>query len=157
MTKKSKNRAFFTLLPLTVAVVLLCVLAAHGQTMSISIPALHAASKERVVGFEIHVKSGRIAQLPNVPIGWNVSVDNDASWNTVIKGTSTVGAAAVDQSFFRGFLVVEKNESLGIPFDVEGEIVVTEDFTTERRIKVGIKDLVLKSVAAKAPSTKPRL
>jgi hypothetical protein len=154
MTKKSTNRALFALLSVAVTVVPLAVLAAYGQTMSISIPGLHAASKERVVGFEIHVKSGRIAQLPNVPIGWNVSVDNDASWNTVIKGTSMVGAAAVDPRFFRGFLVVEKNESLGIPFDLEGEVIVTEDFTTERRIKVGIEDLVLKSVAAKAPRTK---
>lgn len=128
--------------------------AGSGRTVSISIPSLHLTSKERIVGFEIHIKSGRIAQLLNVPIGWDVSVDNDASWNTVIKGSSTVGAAALDPTFFRNFLVVEKNESLGIPFDVEGEVVVTQDFTTERRIKVGIKDLALKTVAVKAPTGK---
>jgi len=150
INKKSKNRVFSTVVLTAVVLMLLSWSnVAQGQTMSLSIPALHATSKDRVVGFEFHVKSGRIAQLPNVPIGWNVSVDNDASWNTVIKASSTVGAAAVDPSFFRGFLVIEKNDSLGIPSDVEGEVVLTEDFTAEKRVKVGVKDLAMKNVASK--------
>jgi hypothetical protein len=124
----------------------------YGQTVSISIPSLHIAGKERVVGFELHVKSGIIAQLRNVPIGWSLSVDNDPSWNTAIKGTAMVGAAAVDQSFFRDFLVLEKNESLGIPFNVEGEVVVTADFKAERRIKIGAKDCLMKAIPAKSPN-----
>jgi len=154
MTKKSKNRVRPTVvLAAVVSVLLSWGSVVQGQTISLSIPSLHATSKDRVVGFEFHLKSGRIAQLPNVPIGWNVSVDNDASWNTVIKASSTVGAAAVDPSFFRNFLVVEKNESLGIPFDVEGEVVLTEDFTAEKRVKVGVKDLVMKTVASKNPTS----
>ena len=121
--------------------------AARGQTLSVSIPTLHATSKERVVGFEIHVTSGRIAELPKVPIGWDVSIDNNASWNTEIKASSTVGAAALDPTFFRDFLVVEKNGSLSVPFDIRGEVVVTQDFATERRIKIAIKDFTLKELA----------
>lgn len=115
----------------------------QSQTVSVSIPSLHVTRRERVVGFEIHVTSGRVARLSDVPIGWNVSIDNDASWNAVAKGSLTVGAAALDANFFRNFMVIEKNESLGIPFDVRGEVVVTEDFATERRIKITLNDLAL--------------
>jgi len=41
----------------------------EAQTMFVSLPGLHTAKDERVVGFDIRVRSGRIAQLPNVPIG----------------------------------------------------------------------------------------
>jgi len=151
MIKESRGRASFT--PVLVVLALVLVngsVVAHGQTMSMSIPSLHTTGKERVCGFEIHITAGRIAALPNVPIGWSVSVDNDPSWNTVIKASLEVGAAAVDPSFFRDFLVIEKDESLGVPFDVQGEIVVSEDFATERRIKIGINDFVMKNVAAKS-------
>lgn len=121
------------------------------QVMSISIPSLAISKEERVVGFEVHITSGRIAELPNVPIGWSISVDNSPSWNTVIKGSTLVGAAALDPDFFTDFLVVEKNESLGLAFDVRGEVVVTRDFIKERRINVGLKDLVLAERAARKP------
>jgi hypothetical protein len=138
---------------LTLAVLLLSVgLTARAQTFGVySIPAHHKL-KELIVGFELHITSGRVAQIPDVPIGWNVSVDNDPSWNTAVTGSLIVGAAALGPRFFRGFLVIEKNESLGIPFDVQGEIVVTTDFTTERRIKITAKDLVMKKVATKGGS-----
>jgi hypothetical protein len=84
-----------------------------------------------------------------VPIGWHVTIDNDASWSTSIKGTVEVGAAAVDSSFFKDFLVVEKNVRLGIPFEIKGEVDVTEDFEAWRRITIRMKDLVIKNVAAK--------
>jgi len=58
----------------------------------------------------------------------------------------------VSLTLARDFLVIEKDESLGIPFDVQGEIVVTTDFTTERRIKITAKNLVMKKVAAKGGS-----
>jgi hypothetical protein len=115
-----------------------------AQTMAVSIPSLRTNGQERVVGFEIHITSGRIAELPNAPIGWVISVDNDPSWNTVLKGSMVVGAAAVGRDFFREFLVIEKHESLGLPFDVQGEIVVTDAFANERRIRIGIKDLAMK-------------
>ena len=116
--------------------------------MAVSIPSLRTNGQERVIGFEIHITSGRIAALPSAPIGWVISVDNDPSWNTVLKGSVVVGAAAVGRDFFKEFLVIEKNASLGLPFDVRGEIVVTEDFSKERRITIGIKDLVMKKTPA---------
>ncbi len=121
------------------------------QTLCVSIPNLQVGSKERVVGFEIHIASGRIAALPNIPIGWNVFVDNNPSWTTEIKASSKVGAAAVAPGFFREFLFIEKDESLDVPFQISGEIVVTEDFATERRIRIGMKDFSIKQTESQHP------
>lgn len=115
----------------------------HGRLISVSVSAPRLAPGERVVGFHFRVKSGRIAQLPNLPIGWSISVDNDPSWNTKIDASIIVGAAALDTSFFQNFLAVERNESLEIPFDMRGEIFVSQDFSSVRRIKVGRNELRL--------------
>ena len=121
---------------------------ARRQALCVSIPNLQVGNKERVVGFEIHIASGRIAALPNIPIGWNVSVDNNPSWTTEIEASSKVGAAAVAPGFFREFLFIEKAESRDVPFQISGEIVVTEDFATERRIQIGMKDFSIKQTGA---------
>lgn len=109
--------------------------------LRVSIPRLALKKGERVVGFDIHFTSGRIAAMPKVPMGWTISVSNDASWLTSIEGRIIVGAAAVGPSFFRGFILIEIDRSLEIPFDAKGEVVVSEDFVNERRLKVGLKDL----------------
>ena len=126
---------------------------ARRQTLSVSIPNLQVSDKERVVGFEIHIASGRIAALPSIPIGWNVSVDNNPSWTTEIEASSRVGAAAVPPGYFREFLFIEKDESLNVPFQISGEIVVTDDFATERRIQIGMKDFSIKQTGARHAGT----
>lgn len=116
----------------------------HPAILSLSIPNLQARKNERVVAFAIHVSSGRIASLPDVPIGWSFSIDNDPSWNTTIDGSTRVGASAVTPDFFREFLFIQKNESPTVPFRIWGEVALTEDFTAERRVKIDTGDLILK-------------
>lgn len=60
------------------------------------------------------------------------------------QGASSVGAAATDASFFQQFIVIDKNKSLGTPIDTHGEIVVTQDFAAERRIRLERKDFALR-------------
>ena len=120
-----------------------------AENLSLSLSRLPISSGERMVGFEFHVKSGRIAAVPGIPAGWDVHIENNPTWNAVIRASSMVGAAAVDASFFKNFIVIEKNESLGLPFDVSGEIVVTRDFVKERRIHVSMKDATLVPAAPK--------
>ena len=76
----------------------------HAKFVSVSLSALHLDTAERVVGFHFEVTAGRIAQIPDMPIGWNISVDNDPSWNTSVDGSIRVAAAALDSSFFQIFL-----------------------------------------------------
>ena len=144
MNSKVLNQAYLVIAIATLA--LLSGVKAQCQILSVSVPALHISSKERIIGFEIHVRSGRIALLPNMPIGWNISVDNDPSWNTVIKGSIDVGAAAMDAEFLRDFIVVEveKDAPPDMPLDLKGEVIVTSDFSSERRIKLLMKDFAIK-------------
>jgi hypothetical protein len=115
-----------------------------SQNMLVSIPSLSIQKNERIIGFEIRVRSGRIAQIPNVPIGWNVFVDNDPSWNTVVKGSIAVGAAAMDADFLRHFIIVEAEEGApsDMPFALQGKVVVTSDFSSERTIPLIMKDFL---------------
>jgi hypothetical protein len=122
----------------------------HRQLMSVSLPALHIAAEERVVGFDFAVTSGRIAQIPDMPIGWNISVNNDPSWNTKIDASIIVAAAAVDASFFKEFVLIEKDESSENPFEVKGEVIVSTDFSEVRRIRVEMKDFTTKKRTGRA-------
>jgi len=131
-------------------------LSAQTQRLSVSIPSLKLTANERIVGFDIHVQSGVIVELPKVPFGWSLSIDNDPSWKTRVSGSLSVGAAALGPDFFRDFLVidVEKDAPADVPFALHGEVIVTSDFATERRVKLGMKDFVLK--AASSGRTGPR-
>jgi hypothetical protein len=114
-----------------------------GTIISVSIPALHIAAGERVVGFDFQVTSGRIVQVPNMPIGWNISVNNDPSWNTKMDASIIVAAAAVDASFFNHFLLIEKEATPDSPFQIKGELLVSKDFSKTTAIHVGMRDLTL--------------
>lgn len=117
---------------------------AQCQSLSVSVRALPVTTAERIAGFEIHVRSGRIAQLPNVPIGWTITVDNDPSWDTVIRGSIAVGAAAENADFLRHFMVVEaeKDADGKTHLELRGEVIVTSDFRTEKQIKLLPSDFV---------------
>lgn len=117
--------------------------ALSGEMFSLSIRQLGTAKKEKVVGFEVNVTAGRIASFPTTPIGWNITINNDPSWHTKVFGSIIVGAASLGSNFFRNFLVIEKYEFMGLKFNVDVEIIVTEDFESERRIDLKMKDLIL--------------
>jgi hypothetical protein len=55
-----------------------------------------------------------------------------------------VAAAALDDSFFKEFVVIEKEGNSGNPFEVIGKIVVTDDFSKVREIQVGMKDVTIR-------------
>jgi hypothetical protein len=145
------------LIVLVTALVTFACMPASGQIMSVSIPKLSLGKGERIVGFELHIRSGRIALLPNIPIGWNMSVNNDPSWQTVVKGSIEVGGAAAGADFLQDFMVIEKEPgtSSDSPFDLCGEVVVTSDFKHERHIKLAMKDFTTKGAGADDSSKKP--
>lgn len=111
--------------------------------VSLSLPDLRVAQKERIVGFHFELTSGRIAHMRDMPIGWNISVDNDPSWNTKVDASIVVAAAALDPAFFKEFVVIEKNETAGSPFQIEGDITVSGDFSSSRTIRVQMKDFTV--------------
>jgi hypothetical protein len=116
----------------------------HGQFVSVRLSALHITEGERVVGFDFGVTSGRIAKITDVPIGWNVTVDNDPSWNTKIHASVIVAAAALDGAYFKDFAVIEKEGNAESPFEIKGKIVVSTDYSKVREIQVGMKDFTVR-------------
>lgn len=116
-----------------------------GQSTLVSISELGIQKRERIVGFEVHVHSGRIAQLRNMPIGWKITVDNDPSWDTFVAGSVAVGAAALDPSFFYRFMVVNPEEHTGAKtaLGLDGQVIVTSDFIAEKTIRLSIKNFVI--------------
>ena len=131
------------LLPVALVFVICANAAAQKDFLVVSIPKLPLKAKERVIGFELQLKSARIARLPDTPIGWSFTVNNDPSWNTDVGGDIHVGAAAVDPAFFHRFLIIERDASSGVPFDLSGTVHVTADFSQEREIKLTLKDFQL--------------
>jgi hypothetical protein len=116
----------------------------HRQFVLVSLPAIHISAGERVVGFDFEVTSGRFAQITEIPISWNTSVDNDASWNTKIHASVLVAAAALDGPSFKDFAVIEKEGIAESPFEIKGKIVVSADFSKVREIQVGMEDFTVR-------------
>lgn len=115
-----------------------------GEMFILSIPQLATAKQEKIVGFKVNVTAGRIVSFPNAPIGWNITINNDPSWHTQVIGSIIVGAASLGSIFFRDFLTIEKYEFMGLKFNVDAEIVVTEDFEIERHLYLKMKNLSLR-------------
>lgn len=95
---------------------------------------------ERVVAFQVDVKNARICHMKDIPAGWDISINNDPSWNSTLKATVLVGAAAIDETeFFRDFLVIERIP--GIAFKAkephaEMIVSVSKDLEEHREIKI---------------------
>ena len=111
---------------------------------SVRIPGLRVAPGESVVSFEIYITAGAIQSVLNVPVGWYLVVDNDASWQTKIKANTTVGAAALKPEDFKRFrFLVKKNEFGDLKFELAGTVSVTKNFQQERPIQLKMSDFAL--------------
>jgi hypothetical protein len=117
---------------------------AAAEMLSLSLAPPGLVKGERIVGFQVTVVGGRIASLPAIPAGWNITIKNDPSWRTTISGAIIIGAAALDTDSFHDFMVIEKYEAEDIKFDLTAEIEATKDFETNRRMPLKAKDLHLR-------------
>lgn len=116
-----------------------------SKLVSVSISHLETSAKERVVLFEVDLTAAMVKSVTNVPKGWYIVVDNDASWWTKVTGNVLVGAAAVSPEELKQIrLVVEKDESLS-KFAVTGSVSVTENFEETRRVQLLSSDFAVSS------------
>ena len=64
-------------------------------TASVSVRHIDLSAGERVVSFHIGLTGAVVQDVVKLPIGWNLTIDNNSSWLTGISGNSIVGAAAL--------------------------------------------------------------
>jgi hypothetical protein len=121
-----------------------------SEYYNLSLSSIKLGESERIAGFEIKIRSGRIESLPSLPMGWNMIIDNDPSWNTSIQGIAIVGAAfldADDKDLLQKLMIVERlTEGMvaeEIPFDVKATVHVVNTKTgKERTITEGKEKLL---------------
>ena len=146
--KMITSRTSLVLIMISAVLILsLPIRALSAQIWSISIKNIQLDRDERIVGFELKVTSGGICSLKSIPMGWNIQIDNDASWNTNMKGEIEVGSAALNQDFFKDFAVIKKAPQEDPPFDVEMVLITTRDFEKEKRYSLKKEKFIFRSLS----------
>ena len=117
-----------------------------GELYKLSATPLSFNKSERIVGYELKISCGGIHSINHVPIGWDIHIDNDPSWNTRMKGSIKVGAAALYKDSFNDFLVIEKGPNKDDVLKVQMEIITTTDFVKEKRYLLKTNELMLHKI-----------
>lgn len=63
---------------------------------------------ERIVAFDLKASDGSVKSLLSIPRGWFLSITNDASGATEVRGNAQVGAAALDADYFTRFVGIQR-------------------------------------------------
>ncbi|MDE1145360.1 MAG: hypothetical protein PW843_01920 [Azospirillaceae bacterium] len=132
-------RVRWGVLGLVASLTLFCGTAARaGDHLTVSVGPLDVKPGERVIAFHIHIANGGIRSLPRLPMGWSITVDNDASWQTQIEGSIQVGAAALGPEDMKNFLVVEMSDLPTGGLELSGEVMVNDEpGGTDRTLTLG--------------------
>lgn len=117
-----------------------------NEIYELSLAKIPLKDNECIVGVEVMLNRGGIYSVPRLPMGWYITIDNDPSWMTSLKGNIVVGAAALnnsDRKLLDHFLIIEKFDDRVVsrvaPFDLEVKVWVI-DFSSgdkERTVHVG--------------------
>ena len=132
----------------SIALVPFLLVAAEGKgkyrEYTVSIPNVQLAPGEVVVSFEIDITAGAIASVSEIPVGWYLNLDNDASWQTTVKANTQVGAASLSSKDLRELhFVVRKNEFGDLKFNLAGVVSVTKDYQKEKHLKLQMTDFTV--------------
>ena len=84
------------------------------------------------MGFTFNIAGGGVAELAHVPAGWQISIDNDPSWQSSITGQAIVGAAALAPADVQAmFSVAEAPQAiaadLGLKFSLHGDLTIMQN------------------------------
>ncbi len=111
---------------------------------SISIPNLKADPDSSITALDIQVNAGTVQAIQNIPIGWNLTVEDDASWRSRIRGNSTIGAASLaPDELQRVAFIVRRNETDNFKFDVTGTFTISKSFEATKTIQATMRDFTL--------------
>lgn len=130
---------------LTVLLLLVANASAAGkvETCAVSISNLSTSSGEVITGIEIDVTAGMIQAVLNLPEGWYLVVDNDASWRTKITGNTTVGAASLSPAKLKKLRLVIRKDATYLPFKLSGAVSITKDYEKERKVELKMSNFAV--------------
>jgi len=116
-----------------------------AELTSVSIVNLRTSPGESVVSFEVDAAAGMVQSVQNLPIGWYLTIDNDASWRAKIKANTTVGAASITPEELGKIRFVIKKHELYLKFALTGVVSLTKDYERERTIQLNLRDFAITS------------
>jgi hypothetical protein len=119
--------------------------AKDSKLMAVAISHVETFGKERVVLFEVDLNAAMVKSVSNVPKGWNVVIDNDASWQSKVTGNVLVGAAALSPEELKQIRLVVEKEGSPSKFAVTGSLSVTENFEQTRHVQLRNSDFEVSS------------
>ena len=114
-------------------------------TVSVSVRHLDLSRGERVVSFQIALSGAVMQDVVNLPVGWNLTIDNNASWQTNLNGQSIVGAAALNANEIEKLRLTVKKDASISKFTVSGVVSATKDWEKFREIPLKADDFVVSS------------
>jgi hypothetical protein len=118
--------------------------AQNNQRYAVSVDNLALTTGERITNFEIQITAGAFRDISNLPVGWEIDVDNDASWQTTVKASCQVGAASLEPKEFKKLkFLIEKYEYGDAKLGLLGTVYVTRDFKKGSRIPLKMSDFTV--------------
>jgi hypothetical protein len=113
-------------------------LRAQADEYRFSFSGIHLQEGERVVGVDVSLKAGSFVTVSGLPPGWVVTIDNDASWQTSLKGDARLGSATLDPVGIQKWsILVHRFEFGDLKFHLSGTLLVTKNFQDVRKIPLG--------------------
>ena len=113
-------------------------------TYIVSIQHVDHAADELIGWFHIDVHCGDVTSMSGIPRDWYVTLDNMTNCETTVQGSAIHGAAALSEKELGAFkLHVTKNEGDGLVFGLSGQVSVTKDFESERRVELTASDFIV--------------
>jgi hypothetical protein len=128
--------------------------AQNAEKYVVSIPAkrIGILSDDRISKYRIVVQAGFIAGLLKISQGWNTTIIDDLSQNSVIDAIASHGVAYmtfdnVSNGAFDSFLIIQQNPYLakaGLPLDIEVKLTIASMVKPlSRDVTIKMKDLLL--------------
>lgn len=99
----------------------------------------------RISQFRLNITSGRIKYISDIPPGWNISINNDPSWNSNVRANIIVGAAALNAKKFDDLICIEIVKFSDLKFELAGEIATISNSDEEIITKISSNNFILKS------------
>ncbi len=119
----------------------------NPDVYSISIANLKADKDAAIGKLEVRINAGTIQSVQNIPIGWIITIDDDVSWRSVIRGNSQGASATLSpDELQRIALIVRRNETANFKFDVSGTFTEVKTFGNPTKIEATMNDFLLKGV-----------